>query len=223
MTDETPGTDDPAGVPRRFGPFRLWEVVVIAIAIVLFAAAAFAGPAGDPGTVPSPDAASSPSPAPSAPTPTASLPPPGERPTTKGPVSLVDEILPEEVGDYRLADRGLSEAGAQAGAVDAAELRYSLDPGDAATDMLHGIEVHRDGPTATARVRSFRETLAASGWETAREQPLRNTEGEAQGYFIALRQDGSQRLLLWSNRNVMFSLGGGSEADVDAFFEALPY
>lgn len=196
---------------------------MIVLAIVLFILAAFAGPRGAPSP---PLVAPSPSGSPDAllsPSPTASASPgiPIPQPTGS-PVASVDQILASEVGAYTLVDRGLSESGAQGGALQSAELRYSLSPASAETDVFHAVEIHASPEAAQERVRTFGEALSSTGFMRVREQPLRNADDEVQGYFIALRGQG-QRLLLWSNQNVTFSLGGGADADVDAFYEALPY
>lgn len=212
--------DDSAAPARRWGPFRTWEVVVIAIAVVLFILAAFAGPRGTPapppGATPIPSVTATPSEQTVSDEP---LPVPGP---TGSPVATVDQIVAEQVESYELVDQGLSEAGAQGGALQSVELRYSLTPPSPATDIFHAVEVHADDTAARERVKTFGEALRRSGYTIVREQPLRSAEGEIQGYFIALRAVG-QRLLLWSNKNVTFSLGGGEEADVDAFYDALPY
>lgn len=69
----------------------------------------------------------------------------------------------------------------------------------------------------------FADAMEASGFSIVREQPLRSEEGERQGYFISMRAQGGQDLLLWSNQNVTFSLAGARSADVEAFYEMLPY
>lgn len=224
--------------PRRLGPFRVWEVVVIAIAIVLFVIAAFAGPSqppppvaapsGSPGPVPSastaasgtpsPGAATSPTPAPTQ----TALIPRDEQGRTGSPVVTVEQVLVDEVGDYVLANRGLSEADVRGGALESTELRYATQPQDDATDVFHGVEVHLDAAAARARVRTFGEELEESGFEVFRRQALRGPTGNVQGAYLELR-NGDQQLLLWSNRNVMFSLGGGEDADLHAFYEGLPY
>lgn len=212
-------SDDGTAPARRWGPFRTWEIVVIAIAIVLFVLAAFAGPRGTPAP---PDGAAPTQAPPGSATPGPSegvFPVPGP---TGSPVATVDQILAEQVGSYELVDRGLSEAGAQGGALQAVELRYSLTPPSPETDIFHAVEVHASADAARDRVETFGEALQASGYTVAREQPLRNAEQDVQGYFIALTAQ-DQRLLLWSNRNVTFSLGGGEDADVDAFYDELPY
>lgn len=185
--------------------------MVVGIAIALFVVAAFAGPSEPPGPQGKP--ATAPSAAAS----------PTERPTGS-PVADIDEILAEEVSGYLLVDRGVSEGAAQGGALDSAELRYALDRegGDTDTDIFHTIEVHVDQPAASARVSTYGEALTRTGFRVVREQPLRSSEDEVQGTFIALRATG-QHLLLWSNRNTVFSLGGGPDADVEAFYDALPY
>lgn len=198
----------------------MWEIVVIAVAIALFAAAALA----DPPTPATPAAAPSASPpqpgvsaAPSAPTPG------GPTPTASpSPVAAVDQIIVEEVGDYMLADRRPAEAGAQGGAVEAVELRYEQNPRDVDSDMYHAIEIHLDATAAEARVRMFANAMGETGFEVVREQPLRGTDGQRQGYFIGMRSS-AQTLLLWSNENVTFSLGGGNAADAESFYELLPY
>lgn len=206
---------------RRWGPFRTWEVVVIAVAIVLFVLAALAGPRGAPlPPVASPTETVGPAPS-GSPTddPVGFVPVPGP---TGSPVATVDQIIAEQVASYELVDQGLSEAGAQGGALQSVELRYSLTPPSPKTDIFHAVEIHPDAAAARARVETFGEALQRSGYTVAREQPLRNAKRDVQGYFIALFAQG-QRLLLWSNENATFSLGGGEDADVDAFYDDLPY
>ena len=230
-------TEPPAeSKPRRLGPFRPWEVVVISIAIVLFVIAAFAGPsqppppAAGPSDVPvpgvsaSPDSAPTPSPGAAAtPTPTmTALIPRDEQGRTGSPVATVEQVLVDKVGDYVLANRGLSEAPVRGGALESTELRYSMQPQADETDIFHGVEVHLDAAAARQRVGEFGEDLSESGFEIYRRQSLRGPEGDVQGAYLELRNDG-QRLMLWSNRNVMFSLGGGEDADLNAFYERLPY
>lgn len=213
--EETPG-------PRkRRWPFRPWEVVVISIAIVLFIAAAFAGPrepVAPPAASPSAgvDVVASPTPTEIA------LVPRDEQGRAGSPVASLEQVLPEEVGEYTLTNRGVSEDSARGGALQSAELRYSLQPPSPETDVFHGIEIHLDAAAARRRVQTFGDALRESGYEVAERQPLRNEAGDVQGAFLELA-DGEQRLLLWSNRNVMFSLGGGEDADIDAFYQALPY
>lgn len=205
--------DASARQPRgRWGSFRTWEIVVIAIAILLFVLAAFAGPGTqDPSAVPPPS-----------PDPSAS---PGSSPTdvpTGSPVASVDQILTDDVGAYVLADRNDSRAGLDSGALQSVELRYELRGRGSDTDIFHAIEIHRDEVAASERVKMFGAALEQTGYEKLREQSLRNDDGSVQGYFISLLDEG-QPLLLWSNRNATFSLGGGPEADVNAFYEGLPY
>lgn len=201
--------------------------MVIAIALLLFVIAAFAGPPETPpAPVPvAPSASASPTPA----APEASASPsagPSDAPQTPtpvaSPVGTVDQILAEEVGQYMLVDRRPAEAGAQGGALEAVELRYALARPRADTDIYHAIEVHLDSAAAERRVRTFAKNMATSGFEVEREQPLRGEDGERQGYFVSLRGTG-QSLLLWSNQNVTFSLSGGQGADVEAFYGSLPY
>ena len=213
-------TEAGAAPGRRWGPFRTWEVVVIAIAVVLFILAAFAGPRATPApplATPTQTASAVPSPSPGASE--GFVPVPGP---TGSPVAAVEQIVAEEVGFYELVDQGLSEAGAQSGALQSVELRYALTPPSAQTDIFHAIEIHPDAEAARERVETFGEALRRSGYTVAREQPLRGPDQDVQGYFIALLGQG-QRLLLWSNENATFSLGGGEEADVDAFYDDLPY
>ena len=196
---------------------------MIAVAIVLFVLAAFAGPRGEPGppplATPTETAEPAPSGSPSGQPSEGFVPVPGP---TGSPVASVEQIVAEQVESYELVDQGLSEAGAQGGALQSVELRYSLTPPSPETDIFHAIEVHPDADAARERVETFGEALQRTGYTVAREQPLRNAEQDVQGYFIALFAQG-QRLLLWSNENATFSLGGGQEADVDAFYDALPY
>src|SRR5688500_6143531 len=114
--------ESPAPPPRRRWPFRPWETAVIALAIVLFILAAFAGPRG--GQAPpvvAPSASVSPSGFPLA-SPTASASPSVPIPQPTGsPVASIEQILATEVGAYTLVDRGLSESGAQGGALQSAE------------------------------------------------------------------------------------------------------
>jgi hypothetical protein len=215
-------SEDPAAPARRWGPFRTWEIVVIAIAIVLFVLAAFAGPRGTPTPLVSPTGGTddpSPFASPTGDTSEGFVPVPGP---TGSPVASADQIVADQVGSYELVDQGLSEAGAQGGALQSVELRYSLNPPSPETDIFHAVEVHGSADAARERVKTFGEALQRSGYSVAREQPLRNADQDVQGYFIALTAQ-DQRLLLWSNQNVTFSLGGGEDADVDAFYEDLPY
>ena len=216
-------TDDAAAGPRRFGPFRPWEVVVIAIAIALFVAAALAGPREQAGPSPAPsDGVAGESPTPD-PTPTVTtVVPRDEQGRIGSPVASIEQILVKEVGDYTLVNRGVSEDANRGGSLQAAELQYSLQPPSPATDVFHGVEIHLDAEAARERVQDFGEALGESGFEVNDRQPLRNEAGDVQGGFLELIGEG-QRLLLWSNRNVMFSLGGGEGADIDAFYELLPY
>lgn len=218
-------TDTPTEPSRgRWGSFRTWEIVVIAIAILLFVLAAFAGPRGTPPVAPTVAATAgagattvaSPSAGPSA-----TATPPTDLPTGS-PVATVDQILAEEVGDYTLADRNLSETGVQSGALQSVELRYVIAGESSDTDIFHAIEIHPDDTAASERVKTFGAAMEQTGYRVLREQSLRNDDGSVQGYFISLRGEG-QPLLLWSNRNATFSLGGGPEADVNAFYEGLPY
>ena len=225
--------DDAEGSPKRSrGRWRLrpWEVVVIVIAIVLYLAAAFATPRGAPPAsapaTPTPGASASPGASESvaseaSPTPDLVVPR-DEQGRTGTPVATVDQVLDDVVGDYFLANRSLSEAGANGGALQSAELRYTLRPQRNETDVFHGVEVHLDAQTARDRVRDFGDSLASTGFEIDQQQNLRSDEGGVQGLFIELVK-GEQRLMLWSNRNVMFSLGGGAQANLDAFYEDLPY
>lgn len=202
--------DDATRRGWRLGPFRPWEVVIIAIAVVLFAAAALAGPSTPPAGAP-------------VATPSSSAPPVAQTPTAApSPVAAVDQIIAAQVGDYELVDRRPPDEGPQGGAVQAIELRYEQTPRDPDTDVFHAIEIHLDDAAAEGRVRTFANAMSESGFQVVREQPLRATDGERQGYFIGL-QSGSQSLLLWSNQNVTFSLGGAGAADVDSFYDALPY
>lgn len=212
-------SDERTAPARRWGPFRTWEIVVIIIAIVLFVLAAFAGPRGTPAPPAGAPPTQLPSGAPSAGASEGVLPVPGP---TGSPVATAEQIIAERVEAYELVDQGLSEAGAQGGALQSVELRYSLTPPSAETDIFHAVEVHASADAAEERVKTFGEALSRTGYTIVREQPLRSAEQDIQGYFIALRAQG-QRLLLWSNRNVTFSLGGGEDADVDAFYDALPY
>lgn len=223
-------TDAPAAEGgRRWGSFRPWEIAVILIAIVLFVLAAFAGPRGEappPIAQPSASAPASPVVLPPAsptasPTPTPSPTLPADLPTGS-PVATVEQILAEEVGDYMLADRSLSESGARSGALQSVELRYVLSPPDSDTDIFHAIEIHADDTAATERVKTFAAAMEQTGYRVLREQSLRDDDGSIQGYFVSLRGEG-QPLLLWSNRNATFSLGGGPEADVNRFYDDLPY
>lgn len=224
---------DSAGPARGQWPFRPWEVVVITIALVLFVIAFFAGPEEPPVPVAVPTstpsdavvASSSPAPATGSPVPTPSpgasaSATPAPNPT---PVASIDQIVAEEVGDYVLVDRRPDEDGPLGGAIEADELRYSLGrrsrPDSA---IFHAIEVHVDATAADERVRIFADAMKESGFNIVREQPLRSDEGERQGYFISLRA-GDQELLLWSNQNVTFSLAGAKSADVEAFYDMLPY
>jgi hypothetical protein len=209
-------SDDSPAPARRWGAFRTWEVVVIAVAIVLFVLAAFAGPRGQRSPVPGATILPSASPSAGEESP---LPVPVP---TGSPVATVEQILAEQVGAYTLVDQGLSEAGAQGGALQSVELRYSLTPPSATSDIFHAVEVHATAEAARERVQTFGDALTSSGYTVAREQPLRSAQRDVQGYFIALQGQG-QRLLLWSNQNVTFSLGGGEDADVDAFYNELPY
>lgn len=208
--------------------------MVIAIALVLFVIAFFAGPDEAPPPVAVPTSASSggvvasssPAPATGSPAPSTS-PSPGATPSatpTPSPVTSIDQIVVEEVGSYVLVDRRPDEDGPQGGAVEADELRYSPQrrqrPNDA---IFHAIEVHVGAESADERVRVFADAMEASGFSIVREQPLRSEEGERQGYFISMRAQGGQDLLLWSNQNVTFSLAGARSADVEAFYEMLPY
>lgn len=217
----------PARAKRRW-PLRTWELVVIVIAIALYAAAALAGPSTN--TPPAPPASVAPT-ASAGPTPGARATPSvaptlvvprDEQGRTGSPVAMVEQVLTEKVGNYVLADRGLSEAGARGGALQSAELRYARPPRGSEADIYHGIEVHLDADAARERVRTFGAALGQSGFEVVQRRPLRDDEGELQGLFLELRSK-SQRLLLWSNRNMMFSLGGGPAASVDTFYEQLPY
>ena len=198
---------------------------MIAIAILLFVLAAFAGPRGAPPAAPSsaPSASVTPSPLASA---VATATPSGTAvPTpqaTGSPVATVDQIVAENIGDYKLADRNVSDTGIDSGALSSVELRYVLPGGDADTDIFHAIEVHPDEVAAQERVETFGAAMEQTGYEVLREQSLRNDDGSVQGYFISLI-GGGQPLLLWSNRNATFSLGGGPDADVNAFYESLPY
>ena len=215
----------PAPARRRW-PFKPWEVVVIATAIALFIAAALAGPreqAAPPAASPSAVGVAPSGTAGAVPTPTATaLIPRDAQGRVASPVASIEQVLTEQVGDYTLVNRGLSESGARGGALQAAELRYSTTPPDPKTDVFHGVEVHLDTQAARDRVQTFGAALAESGFEVAERQPLRNESGDVQGAFLELTGEG-QRLLLWSNRNVMFSLGGGEDADIDAFYADLPY
>lgn len=203
--------------------------MVIAIALVLFVIAFFAGPDEPPPSVPVPTTASSggvvasSSPAHPTATPAATSSPGASPSATPTPVATIDQIVTEEVGDYELVSREPDEDGPQGGAVEVEELRYSLQrrqrPDSA---IFHAIEVHLDAASAEERVRIFADAMKASGFSIVREQPLRSEEGERQGYFISLR-GGDQDLLLWSNQNVTFSLAGAKSADVEAFYEMLPY
>ena len=145
-----------------------------------------------------------------------------EQGRTGSPVATVEQVLVDEVGDYILTNRGLSESGVRGGALQSTELRYALEPQDEETDVFHGVEVHLDAEAARERVETFGEQLQESGFEVYRRQALRSPGGDVQGAYLELRKDG-QQLLLWSNRNVMFSLGGGEDADLLAFYERLPY
>ena len=212
-------SDDGTAPARRWGPFRTWEIVVILIAIVLFILAAFAGPRGTPPPPASAPPTQAPSGSPTADSSEGVLPVPGP---TGSPVATAEQIIAEQVGAYELVDQGPSEAGAQGGALQSVELRYSLTPPSAETDIFHAVEVHASAEAAEQRVETFGEALQRSGYTISREQPLRNADRGVQGYFIALTAQ-DQRLLLWSNQNVTFSLGGGEEADVDGFYDDLPY
>ena len=197
-------------------------MVVIAIAVVLFVLAAFAGPRGNPNpplATPTETVGPSPVGSPSGDPAEGFEPVPGP---TGTPVASLDQIVAEQVESYELVDQSLSEAGAQGGALQSVELRYSLNPPSPETDIFHAIEIHPDADSARERVETFGEALQRSGYTVAREQPLRSADQDVQGYFIALTAQ-DQRLLLWSNENATFSLGGGEEADVDAFYDDLPY
>ena len=130
--------------------------------------------------------------------------------------------MAEEVGEYRLVDQRPGDPAAQGSALETVDLRYETDPPEPDTEVFHAIEVHVDGGAADARVRTFARAMTETGLTVVRSQPLRGADGERQGYFIAL-EGAQQRVLLWSNENVTFSLGGGTEADVDDFYELLPY
>ncbi len=196
---------------------------MILVAVVLYVAAAFAGPPEQP---PAQTAPAEPSvgASPGMRTPPTSTPAVSrdEQGRAGSPVAAVEQVLTNEVGDYVLVNRSLSESGARGGALQSAELRYVLQPARSETDVFHGLEVHLDADAAQERVRQFGTELQGSGLRITRRQPLRNASGSVQGHFIELRGNG-QRLLLWSNRNVMFSLGGGRDADLDQFYEDLPY
>lgn len=210
---------------------------MIAIAILLFVLAAFAGPRGGaptvtpsappasvaPGSSVAPGASATPSTLASAgatATPSSAASPTPQ--PTGSPVATVDQIVVESIGDYMLADRNVSETGIDSGALGSVELRYVLPGGDEDTDIFHAIEIHPDDVAAQERVETFGAAMEQTGYEVLREQSLRNDDGSVQGYFISLR-GGGQLLLLWSNRNATFSLGGGPDADVNAFYESLPY
>jgi hypothetical protein len=216
---------EPDPAPRRRWHLRTWEVVVIGIAIALFITAAFAGPGGEPGpTSASPPAGARAVPDPGvSPIPTVTAVIPRDAQGRVGtPVATVEQVLVEEVGDYTLFGRGISGTATRGGALQSAELRYVLDPQTDSSDIYHGVEVHLDAQEARDRVLSFGSSLAGSGFRVTQRQPLRSPAGSVQGAFLELRGQG-QRFLLWSNRNVMFSLGGGADADLDMFYEALPY
>jgi hypothetical protein len=223
-------TSDSGGRKGRRWPFRTWEVIVIAIAIVLYLAAAFAAPQGTPpaSAPPTPTPGSSGTPglvgptgAEATATPDIAIPHDGQG-RTGDPVAVVDQVLDDVVGGYYLANRSLSEAGANGGALQSAELRYTLRPQRNETDVFHGVEVHLDSQAARDRVRDFGDSLASTGFKIQQQRNLRSDAGGVQGLFLELVK-GEQRLMLWSNRNVMFSLGGGAQADLDTFYEDLPY
>ena len=197
------------------------------MAVVLFIVAAFARPTPPPQQVAapgSPVASGQPEPtassgASSDPSGTAS---PAAPAATPSPVATAAQIVAEEVGDYRLVDQRPGDPAAQAGALETVDLRYETDPPEPGTEVFHVIEVHVDRDAADARVRTFARAMTETGLKVIRAQPLRATDGGRQGHFIAL-EGAQQRVLLWSNENVTFSLGGGAQADVDAFYDSLPY
>ena len=137
-------------------------------------------------------------------------------------VSLVDEVLTEEVGTYRLArriDAGLEDTGA----VDSAELRYNLDPASAETRIDHTIGVYPSASAAQDRVRDQVEHLTPP-FEIGEERELMDPQGEVYGSIVTLNSDqGDLTFLLWSNQNVYFLLAGGEDADLEAFYNQLPY
>ena len=137
------------------------------------------------------------------------------------PVATVEQVVEDDVGAYTLADEGISYGGVE-GALQSAQLRYTAPGNDRSTDVLHGVEVHLDAEAARRRVRTFGSALNTSGYRIVRRQELESATGDVQGMFYELRRD-RQRLLVWSNRNVFFSLGGGTRADIDTFYDDLPY
>ena len=137
-------------------------------------------------------------------------------------VTSVDDVLEEQVGTYR-AGRRINGGLADTGASDSAEIRYNQDPARRQTRILHTIGIYESDSAARDRVRSLADSLAPP-FVLGEEQELTDAEGNSYGVLVTLNNEaGALTFVLWSNRNAYFSLGGGAGADLEAFYNNLPY
>ena len=204
-------------------PMARWAVIAAGL---LAATGLFFNSSRDGGQPPAPPAPA-PSPSPVA-TPTAARPTPVLTPAAPTPlarpggnVKSVDAVIVGVVGGYALADRTALEPDPVSPARDGAALRYATDPPDSATDIFHTIAIH-DSPRAARTAVRARAVSLEPGFEIVERRPVQDANRERTGLFIALRA-GGQRYLLWSNRNVVFSLSGGPDAALERFRRQVPY
>lgn len=137
-------------------------------------------------------------------------------------IDTVDQVLTEEVGDYTLTRR-INDELADTGAIDSAELLYDRDPRSRKTRVVHFVGIYESQSDAVDRVRRRADSLTPP-FVVGDDRELAEESGEVYGHLITLNNDsGNLAFVIWSNRNVFFILQGGTDADLQDFYNQLPY